>query len=79
MIKVSGCVSRRTAMNSNTAHSPRVVQHNSPIYCKGGSANVQTLANRYTINVTRAKVVRTESVFTSAKYANTLIGNSASI
>ena len=40
MIKVSGCVSYRTATNSNTAHSPRVVQHNSPIYCKGGSANV---------------------------------------
>lgn len=75
----SACVSHRAATNSNTAHSPSVVQHNSPIYCKRGSANVQTLTNRYTTNVTRAKVVSRESILTSAKNANTVMGNSTNM
>jgi hypothetical protein len=40
---------------------------------------VQTLTNRYTTNVTRAKVVSRESILTSAKNANTVMGNSTNM
>jgi len=58
VVKASGCVLCRAATKSNTAHSPSVVQHNSPTYCKRGSTNVETLADRYKTNVTRATVGR---------------------